>query len=122
MPYRERLMIAQQSRFQHFHDGFGDFVLNRKNVFQFAIVALGPQIVTVRGVDKLRSDPEPLAGAANASFEDSFDVELTSDLPDVQFAAAEAKRRSAGSHTKAAKSSQCIDQFFSQPVAEIVLF
>jgi hypothetical protein len=64
-------------------DGPGDFVLDSENIFELAIVALGPAVRVSDCVDELASDPDSITGAANAPFEDIADAELAAYLPDV---------------------------------------
>ena len=48
------------------------------------IISLGPEMVAVSGVDQLRGDPQFLPGSADAAFENPIDVELSSNLLDVE--------------------------------------
>jgi hypothetical protein len=46
-----------------------DLVLDGKGILEFAIIALGPAMGAGRGVDKLGSDADAVAGAANAALQ-----------------------------------------------------
>ena len=61
-------------------DGFGDLVLDREDVFEFAVVALGPQVVAARRLDQLAGDAHPRAGLAHAALKDIADAELGADV------------------------------------------
>lgn len=115
------MLPAEQRGLERPYDRFRDFVLNRENIFQLAIVALGPQVVAVGDIDELCCDAKPLSRTADASFENCFDIELSSNLANVEIAAPEAECRRARDHAKAAQARQCIDQLFGQSVAEIFL-
>ena len=60
-------------------DRLGDLVLDRENVVEVAVVALGPHVVAGRAVDQLGGDPHPAAGLADAAFEHVADAELARD-------------------------------------------
>jgi hypothetical protein len=63
-------------------NGSGDLVLQSKNVEQFPIIALSPQMIPGFGINELGSNPEPLGGPANAAFDNIGDTELTCDVLD----------------------------------------
>ena len=46
-----------------------DLILNREDVRHFAVVALGPEMVSVGGLDQLRGDADAVTGAAHAAFQ-----------------------------------------------------
>ena len=60
----------------------GHVVLHRKDVGEVAIEALRPEMAVIGGVDELGSDPNPIAGFANASLEHISDAERLADLLD----------------------------------------
>jgi hypothetical protein len=49
----------------------------------FAVVALGPAMGAGRGIDKLGSDADTVAGAANAALQHVARTQLASDLPHI---------------------------------------
>src|SRR6476661_8808288 len=81
---------------KHRHDPSGDFVLDRKGVLEFAIVALGPKMGTGGGVDQLGTDADAVAGAANAALQHVARAKLAPDLPHVYGLALVAEARIAG--------------------------
>ncbi|MDF2764917.1 MAG: hypothetical protein K0S81_1911 [Rhodospirillales bacterium] len=59
-------------------------VLDRKEVAQLAVVAIGPDVLADLGVDELRGHPHAPAGDAHAALEDVADAEpLLGDLAHV---------------------------------------
>src|SRR5207248_8266896 len=52
------LLFGEQLQLQGADDGLRDFVLDRKNVLEVTIVALGPDVIARRAVDQLGVDPD----------------------------------------------------------------
>ena len=63
-----------------FDDRGGDFVLDREYVLQVAIVSLGPKMTAAGAVDKLGSDPDPVACFAHAALQDVTHAESRRDI------------------------------------------
>src|ERR1700731_2610065 len=61
----------------------GDLVLNRKDVFERAVVALGPEMMAARRVDKLRCDAHARASLSHAAFEHVAHAEIAADFAHV---------------------------------------
>ena len=64
-------------------DPVRDFVLDREDVGQVAVVALGPEMPAVAGIDELRGDAHAVAGAADRAFEHRAHAKLAADGADV---------------------------------------
>jgi len=75
------LFLGQQLDLQRGNDRFGNLVLDRKDIGQFAVVAVGPDLIAGFGVDQLRIDPHPVSSLADAAFQDMRDVQLARNLP-----------------------------------------
>src|SRR6516225_8458432 len=58
----------------------GDFVLEHEDVGKLAVVALGPDMGSGRGLDQLRGNSQRVAGSPHATFEDIGHAQLTADL------------------------------------------
>src|SRR5882757_10129172 len=58
----------------------GELVLHSENIGEFAVVALGPDMVAGSRLYQLRSDADPIAGLAHATFEHIVHAELAPDL------------------------------------------
>src|SRR5215831_9459286 len=54
----------------------GDLVLNGKDVLKRTVVALGPDVMAARSVDKLRGDANAIAGFAHAAFKHVAHAEM----------------------------------------------
>ena len=63
------LLFGQQLELQRLDDRLGDLVLQREDVVEVAVVALGPDVAAGRAVDELRGDAHAVAGFAHAAFE-----------------------------------------------------
>src|SRR5262249_12901726 len=61
----------------------GDLVLNGKDVLKRAVVALGPDMVAARRVNKLRGDANAIAGLPHAAFKYVAHAEIAADFADV---------------------------------------
>ena len=65
----------------------GDLVLQREDVGELAVVAVGPQMIAERRVDQLAGDAHAARRFAHAAFEDVAHAELARDRPHVDRAA-----------------------------------
>src|SRR5256885_10947120 len=68
------------SHSEPFGDAARDFILDGDNVAKIAIKRLGPDVVAVGGVNKLRSNADLLAGLANTTFEQHRHAQDFSDF------------------------------------------
>src|SRR5580693_3567732 len=73
-------------------DGGGDFVLDGKDVGHLAVVALGPEMVSIRGLDELGRYADAVSGLADAPFQNVFDAQLAGDLRNFHILALEEER------------------------------
>ena len=81
--------LRQQLEFQRRDDGLGDLVLQREDVVQVAVVALGPEVVVARRLDQLGGDADAPARAPHAALEHVADLQLPRDLRQVDVLALE---------------------------------
>jgi hypothetical protein len=70
-----RVGVLQPPR-QYRDDGLSDLVLQREDIHQLAVVTVGPKMVATRRVDKLRRDPNAIAGLANAALHEVADIQV----------------------------------------------
>jgi hypothetical protein len=76
---------------------------------------------TVGGVNELSEDPQLVARFLHTSFQDRGRVQPSADLPHVQLLVLERERGGSGNHSQIADPRQCVEQFLSQPVAEVLV-
>lgn len=98
-----------------------DLVLQRKDVFEFAVVALGPEIVAARGVEKLDGRSYPAAHLAHASLRHVADTELAADPFDLGRLALVGEAGMAGDDEQRPESRQLGDDVPCDPIRKIVL-
>src|SRR4029434_8562661 len=55
-------------------------ILQIEDVFERAVVAVGPDVIACCGVNELSSDADAIAGLADASLQHISDAELAADL------------------------------------------
>ena len=77
---------------------------------------------TVRDINELRGDTDSSAGSPHTALENGVDAERFCDLPDRQLLPFERERRGSCNHFQPRHVSECIDDLFSQSVAEVFLF
>ena len=65
---------------QRLDDAVRDLVLQREDVGQVAVVAVRPQMRAVGGVDELRGDAHPVAGAADRALQHRRHAEVAPDV------------------------------------------
>ncbi len=112
---------ALQAGLDDADDLVGDLVLQVENVFQRAVVAVGPQMRPGRGLDQLRRDAHPVARLAHASFQDIAHAELTPDLSHIDGSALVGEARIARDHEQPFDPRQAGDDVLDHAVGEILL-
>src|SRR5262249_25279441 len=103
-------------------DPLCDLVLDGKRVGQFAIVAVRPEMVPGFGINQLRGDPDPVAGAADATLYHVAHTELARHLGDVDGRTLVGERRAAGDHKESAVARQVGNDVLGNTLREIFLF
>ena len=73
------------------------------------------------GIDELRVDSDPIAGALHAAFEGVADTEFTSDLPDIDRLALVGERRITGDHEAPLNSGDIRRQALGDRIGKIIL-
>src|SRR5262249_50727128 len=68
--------FRQQLQLQRLDNGFGYFVLQRKDVAHIAVVAFRPDVLAGCTIYQLGGDPHPPASLANATLQDVADLQL----------------------------------------------
>jgi len=85
------LRCRTEMNLQRRTDCFGDLVLNRKYVGDFAIECLRPHVIAGLCVDELRCDSHSVAALSDTSFEDRRHSQLACNLANVGVPALELK-------------------------------
>ena len=67
---RTLTLAAGQLRLDGGDDGMGQLVLDGEDVFQVAVIALGPDMLVLSSIDQLGGHPHPLARTPDTSFQD----------------------------------------------------
>ena len=83
---------AAQGSFHLCSDGPGDFVFDRKNVRQLAIVLFRPEMIAGPGIDKLSGNPDVVGDALETAFKDVGDRKRFADAAKIDVLAFELKR------------------------------
>src|SRR5262249_35705270 len=98
-----------------------DLVLQGEDVFEVAVVALGPEIITARGIEKLDGHPNAAADLAYAAFGHVPDADLAADLLDVGPVAPVREAGVTGDDEQGPEPRQFGDDLARDPVGKIVL-
>ena len=114
---RRRLDPAAQRR----HDVRRHLVLDRENVLELAVVALGPDMRFGLAVDELDGDAHAVGGLAHASFHDVVDAEFLGDAARRHRLALVREDGVARDDQEVAKARQLGDDVLGQPVGEELL-
>jgi hypothetical protein len=114
-----RRRINRQSDSQRQGNRVRNLILEREDVRPLAVVALGPEMKAVGHLDQLRCHPNPVAGPADAPFEQVVDVQPPADFRQLDILSAKQERRRPACHLKARHLRQRVDHFFSESVAEV---
>src|SRR6516164_9878664 len=103
-------------------NALGDLVLEGKDIGQFAIVAIRPQVVTSRRLDQLCGDAETIGGPPHAAFEHVAHAELATDFAYVHSRTLVSKGGAARDHKKCMVVRQVGDDVLGDTLREILLF
>src|SRR5206468_5156402 len=76
----------------------GNFILDRENIREIAVVSIGPDVSTGRSVNQLRRYPNSIARLANATFEHMCDPNRASVVLHFHYAPLEREPRVTGYH------------------------
>ena len=112
------LLLGQELDLQLLDDRLGDFVLNRENVGQVAVVAGGPEMAVGRALDQFRIDPDPVAHLAHAALDDIGDAEFPGDALEVLRPSLVGEDRVAAQHEQAGDVRHVGDDVLGDAVAE----
>src|SRR5215468_3575159 len=96
-------------------------VLDREDVVQLAVVALGPAVCPGDGIDELRRDADPIADPPNASFQHVACAQLAPDLPDIDGLALVLEGGIARDDQKLGEPRQLGCNVLGYAVAEVIL-
>ena len=114
---RRRLDAAAQRR----DDRRRHLVLDRENVLELAVVALGPDMRLGLAVDQLHGDAHAVAGLAHASLDHVVDAEFARDVLRLHRLALVGEDGVARDDQEVAEARQLGDDVFGQPVGEELL-
>src|SRR5437762_3532222 len=118
----QRLTLRRrQFDLQLVNDVAGNFVLNLKNIFEVAVIPLGPQLVTVACVDELGADAYAMTASTHASLQKCADVEQLTDLSDPEQFPLQRERRSARSDLECGNPCQRVENVLGDSVREVFI-
>ena len=115
------LRVAEQLHLQRSDDRQRDLVLQLEDIAHLAVVALGPHLIAVGGVDELHRDAQPVTGPPDAALEHAVDAKRLGDRRRFDRLALEREGRRARGDLQRVDLRQCVQQFFSQTVAEVLV-
>ena len=80
-----------------------NIILNRKDISELAVVALGPDMSSGGGLDQLRRHPHAVGSLAHTAFQDIPHTEFSADILDRSRLAFVGEARIAGDHEQRAR-------------------
>ena len=89
---------AAQLRPQSIGNTFRNVAFDRKNVGQFAVINVGPEMCVGHRIDQLHIDPDLIADLLHTAFEDVRHPELPRDIGQIFWSTLEMLGRGAGNH------------------------
>ena len=111
----------QQLHLQLLDDRVRDLVLDREDVGQVAVEAVGPDVPAVLAADQLPGDPHPRAGLADAALQHEAHAELLAHLLHVDGLALVRERGVAGDDEQPRDLREVGDDVLGDAVAEVFL-
>ena len=104
---------------RHLH---GDLVLEFEDVGDGAVVAVGPELGPVAGLDQPGGDPHPAAESPDAALEQVVGADGSPHLARVRLLALEGEGRRPRQHPDPADLADGAEDLLGHPVAEVLLF
>src|SRR5260370_21237026 len=98
-----------------------NFILNRENVGQIAVVAVGPDVIPRFSLDEVGSNADPIGGLAHAAFEHITHAELSADLLHIDRLAFIGKRRVPGDDEQRGIMRKSGDDVFGYTIGDELL-
>src|SRR5260370_20366110 len=98
-----------------------NFILNRENVGQIAVVAVGPDVIPRFSLDELGSNADPIGGLAEAAFEHITHAEISADLLHIDRLAFIGKRRVPGDDEQRGIMRKSGDDVFGYTIGDELL-
>jgi hypothetical protein len=117
----EGALLRQQLHLEGIDDAVGDLVLEREDVVQAAVVAIGPEMPAAAAVDQLDGDAHAVPGLAHAALEDMADAERARRLTHFDRLALVGEDRVARDHEQRGHARQVGDDVLGEAVGEILL-
>jgi hypothetical protein len=74
------LLCGREPYLQHIDDALGDVVLHRKDILEFPVIALGPQMGPRGSVNELHRNVHPLRCTLHAALQQVSDSQFATDL------------------------------------------
>jgi hypothetical protein len=115
------LLRLAQFRRDRGDNGFRDLVLDRENVFQHPVVALGPNLIAGAGIDQLRGDSDALSPFADGPVEHVAHAELLTHLFQVDRLALEDEAGITGDDHEPPVPREGRDDVFRNAVGKVFL-
>src|SRR5689334_8096190 len=97
----------------------GNFVLNRKNIVQFAIKFFGPRLQPVLDVDQLHVDAHLIANLLQTAFQNMCYAEYLADFTQIEIISLELESRSARGHFQTGNLSERVEYFLRNAITEV---
>src|SRR5690242_11396176 len=116
------LFLWRERDAQGLSDLLCDLVLDFEDILEFAVVAFRPNREIGASIDELRSDPQAVPRAAQATAEHESGVQLPTNFRRGDRLIAEGQHGCAGKHTQAFDFEQLGSDVFSHSIAEILIF
>ena len=108
-----------QPGLQRVDDGARQLVFDGKDVLQLAVVDPRPEMISVQGADQLGGNTQLIAVPAYAPFQHRRDVELLTDLPDVDVLSFEGEGRGPRDDPQALDVCERVDDLLRDAVGEV---
>ena len=117
----EGALLRQQLHLEGVDDAAGDLVLEREDIVQAAVVAIGPEMPAAAAVDQLDGDAHAVPGLAYAALEDVADTERVRRLAHFDGLALVGEDRAARDDEQRGHARQVGDDVLGEAVGEILL-
>ncbi len=114
----QRRGLTGELRDERRRDGLRDLILDGEHVCQSPVVALGPEVETVRDADQLRGDAQAVVHPTHASLEHRLHAEFVPDPAQILRPALEREARGAPWDAQPRNPRQRDEQVFGDAVAQ----
>src|SRR5215469_9744438 len=115
------LAVPWKCDLQSLSDPLCNFLLNRKHILHLTVVALRPQMISIRSRHQLRRDAQTVVSSSHTALKNGANLELFSDNAQVDIFTFERESRASRNNVQSLNLRQRVDDLLGDSVGEVLV-